>query len=132
VSISAAPSPRSGPQAPQWKEIPVITLSWLLLIGLIGGVLALIDGILRVRGRGTAIVAVIEIIVAALFILSFFVNVPWGSLILAVVLLILLVVQLVLRGSTYRSGVTITILSLVLIAIWIILAQGWLVIPGIN
>jgi len=110
----------------------VITLSWLLLIGLIGGVLALIDGILRVRGRGTAIVAVIEIIVAALFILSFFVNVPWGSLILAVVLLILLVVQLVLRGSTYRSGVTITILSLVLIAIWIILAQGWLVIPGIN
>jgi hypothetical protein len=110
----------------------VITLSWLLLIGLIGGVLALIDGILRVRGRGTAIVAVIEIIVAALFILSFFVNVPWGSLILAVVLLIVLIVQLVLRGSTYRSGVTITVLAMVLIAIWIVLAQGWIVIPGIN
>jgi hypothetical protein len=110
----------------------VITLSWLLLIGLIGGVLALVDGILRVRGRGTAIVAVIEIIVAALFILSFFVNVPWGSLILAVVLLIILLIQLILRGSTYRSGVTITILSMVLIAIWIVLAQGWIVIPGIN
>ena len=110
----------------------MITLSWLLLIGLIGGVLALVDGILRVRGRGTAIVAVIEIIVAALFILSFFVNVPWGSLILAVVLLIILLIQLILRGSTYRSGVTITILSMVLIAIWIVLAQGWIVIPGIN
>jgi hypothetical protein len=110
----------------------VITLSWLLIIGLVGGVLALIDGILRVRGRGTAIVAVIEIIVAALFLLSFFVNVPWGSLILAIVLLIVLVVQLVLRGSTRRSGVTITILAMVLIAIWIVLAQGWLVIPGIN
>ena len=110
----------------------MITLSWLLLIGLIGGVLALIDGILRVRGRGTAIVAVIEIIVAALFILSFFVNVPWGSLILAVVLLIVLIVQLVLRGSTYRSGVTVTVLAMVLIAIWIVLAQGWIVIPGIN
>jgi hypothetical protein len=95
-------------------------------------VLALIDGILRVRGRGTAIVAVIEIIVAALFILSFFVNVPWGSLILAVVLLIVLIVQLVLRGSTYRSGVTVTVLAMVLIAIWIVLAQGWIVIPGIN
>jgi hypothetical protein len=110
----------------------VITLSWLLLIGLIGGVLALVDGILRVRGRGTAIVAVIEIIVAALFILSFFVNVPWGSLILAVVLLIILLIQLILRVSKYRSGVTITILSMVLIAIWIVLAQGWIVIPGIN
>ena len=51
----------------------MVTLSWLLIIGLLGGILALIDGIIRVRGRGTAIVAVIEIIVAALFILSFFV-----------------------------------------------------------
>ena len=65
----------------------MITLSWLLIIGLIGGALALIDGIIRVRGRGTAIIAVIEIIVAALFILSFFLNVPFGSLVLAIVLL---------------------------------------------
>ncbi|MEO5919878.1 MAG: hypothetical protein ABIQ01_01920 [Pseudolysinimonas sp.] len=110
----------------------MVTLSWLLLIGLIGGVLALIDGIIRVRGRGTAIVAIIEIIVAALFILSFFVAVPWGSLILAIVLLIVLIVQLVLRGSTRRSGVTITVLAIILILIWIVLSQGWIVIPGIN
>jgi hypothetical protein len=110
----------------------VVTLSWLLLIGLIGGVLALIDGITRVRGRGTAIVAVIEIIVAALFILSFFVVVPWGSLILAIVLLIVLIVQLVLRGSTWRAGVTITVIAIILILIWIVLTQGWIIIPGIN
>lgn len=110
----------------------MITLSWLLIIGLLGGVLALIDGIIRVRGRGTAIVAVIEIIVAALFILSFFVVVPFGSLVLAIALLIVLIVQLVLRGSTRRSGVTITVIAIVLTLIWLILAQGWIVIPGIN
>ncbi len=110
----------------------MVTLSWLLLIGLVGGVLALVDGIIRVRGRGTAIVAVIEIIVAALFVLSFFVNIPFGSLVLAVVLLIILVLQLVLRGSTRRSGITITVVAMILIAIWIVLAQGWIVVPGIN
>ena len=110
----------------------MITLSWLLIIGLLGGILGLIDGIIRVRGRGTAIVAVIEIIVAALFILSFFVVVPFGSLILAIALLIVLIIQLVLRGSTRRSGVTITVVAIVLTLIWIVLAQGWIVIPGVN
>ena len=110
----------------------MITLSWLLIIGLLGGILALVDGIIRVRGRGTAIVAVIEIIVAALFILSFFVVVPFGSLILAIALLIVLIIQLVLRGSTRRSGVTITVVAIILTLIWIVLAQGWIVIPGIN
>ncbi len=110
----------------------MITLSWLLIIGLLGGILALIDGIIRVRGRGTALVAVIEIIVAALFILSFFVVVPFGSLILAIVLLIVLIVQLVLRGSTWRAGVTITVIAILLTLIWIVLAQGWIIIPGVN
>lgn len=110
----------------------MVTLSWLLLIGLIGAVLALIDGIIRVRGRGTAILAVVEIIAAALFILSFFVPVPFGSLVLAIVTLILLILQLVLRGSTRRSGVGLTVVAIVLIVIWIVLAQHWIIIPGIN
>jgi hypothetical protein len=110
----------------------VITLSWLLVIGLLGAILALVDGIIRVRGRGVAIVAVIEIIVAALFILSFFVAVPFGSLVLAIATLIILVVQLVVRGSTRRSGVGLTIVAIVLVLIWLVLAQGWIVIPGVN
>jgi hypothetical protein len=111
----------------------VITLTWLLVLALIGGALALIDGIIRVRGRGTAIVAVIEIIVAALFLISLFVaGIPFGTTVLAIVLLIVLVVQLVLRGSTRRSGVTITIVSIILIAIWLVLALGWVHIPGVN
>lgn len=110
----------------------MITLSWLLVIGLVGAILALIDGIIRVRGRGTAILAVIEIIVAALFILSFFVSVPFGGLILAIATLIVLILQLVLRGSTRRSGVGLTVVAIVLVVIWIVLEQHWVVIPGIN
>jgi len=108
----------------------MITLTWLLLIALIGGVLALVDGIWRLRARGgNTIVGVIEIIVAALFILSFFVPVPWGSLVLGVATLIVLVVALFLGGRTGR-GVTIT--GLVVVAVWIVLVNNWLVIPGIN
>ena len=110
----------------------MVTLTWLLVIGLAGAILALIDGIIRVRGRGTAILAVIEIIVAALFILSFFVAVPFGGLILAIATLIVLILQLVLRGSTRRSGVGLTIIAIVLVVAWIVLAQKWIIIPGIN
>ncbi|MBW8872674.1 MAG: hypothetical protein JF618_11125 [Leifsonia sp.] len=111
----------------------MITLTWLLVLALIGGALALIDGIIRVRGRGTAILAVIEIIVAALFLLSLFVpGIPFGSVVLAIALLIVLVIQLVLRGSTRRSGVTITVVSIIVTAIWLILTLGWVHIPGVN
>ena len=46
-------------------------ISLLTLIALVAGVLALVDGIIRVRGRGAAVLAVIEIIVAALFLIAF-------------------------------------------------------------
>lgn len=106
-------------------------LSWLLLIALIGGVLALIDGIWRLRARyGNTIVGVIEIIVAALFLLSFFVpGIPWGPLVLGVATLIALVVALFAGGRTGRG---VTIGAIVLIAIWLILQNRWLIIPGIN
>lgn len=110
------------------------TLNLLFAIAAVGGVLALIDGILRVRGKA-AILAVIEIIVAALFLLSLFLVVsglPWSTLALAIALLILLIVQLVVRGSTRRGSVALTVIAAVLIAIWIVLAQGWVVIPGLN
>ncbi|GLI26761.1 hypothetical protein ARHIZOSPH14_10030 [Agromyces rhizosphaerae] len=108
----------------------MITLSWLLLIALVGGVLALIDGIWRVRARGSAIIGIIEIVVAALFVLSLFITgIPFGSLVLGIALLVVLVVALVTRG---RLGMTLTIIALALIALWLVLEQGWLVIPGLN
>jgi hypothetical protein len=108
----------------------VITFSLLVIFGIIGGVLALVDGIWRLRARGgSTIVGVIEIIVAALFILSFFVPVPWGSVVLGVATLIALVVALFAGGRTGRG---LTIAAIVVIAIWLVLVNHWVIIPGIN
>ena len=109
----------------------MITLSWLLLIALIGGVLALVDGIWRLRARGgNTVVGVIEVIVAALFLLSLFVpGIPWGSLVLGIATLIVVVVALFLGGRTGRG---VTIAAAVVVAIWLVLVNHWIVIPGIN
>ncbi|WP_203579909.1 hypothetical protein [Microbacterium hibisci] len=108
----------------------MITLSWLLLIALLGGVLAIVDGILRVRGRGNTVIGIIEIVVAALFVLSLFLpGIPFGSLVLAIATLIVIVIGIVFRG---RQGVGVAIAALAVIALWIVLVNRWLVIPGIN
>ena len=109
----------------------MIALSWLLLIGLVGGVLALVDGIWRLRARGgSVVVGIIEIVVSGLFLLSLFVpGIPWGSLVLGVATLIVLVVALFAGG---RTGRTLTIVALVVMVVWIILVNRWLIIPGVN
>jgi hypothetical protein len=111
----------------------MITLSWLLIIAIVGGVLALLDGILRSRGRGSAVLGILEIIAAVLFLLSFFFpGIPFGSLILAIITAVLLVVQLFMRRGVRRGGIAITIVAVVLIVLWIVLEQRWLLIPGVN
>ena len=108
----------------------MITLSWLLLIALAGGVVALVDGVLRLRGKGGTVLGIIEIVVAALFLLSLFVpGIPFGSLVLAVATLIVLVIGLILRG---RGGFALPVVGLVLLLLWIVLVNDWLVIPGVN
>ncbi|HEX7835528.1 MAG TPA: hypothetical protein VF479_08690 [Pseudolysinimonas sp.] len=113
-----------------------MVISILTLIALIGGILALIDGIIRVR-RGNAVLAVIEIIVSALFLITFIpplaavIPVGIATTTLAIVLLIVLVIQLVLRGSTWRSGIALTASAIIVLAIWLVLALGWVNIPGI-
>jgi hypothetical protein len=107
-------------------------MPWLAIILFAAAALAVIDGVIRVRGRGTPLLAVLEIIAGALVILSFFTNIPVAIITLVIVLGVLLVLQLVLRGSTRRSGVGITLISLVLTVIYLVLALGWLHIPGVN
>jgi hypothetical protein len=109
----------------------MISLSWLLVLAIIGGALALVDGIMRLRARGGAtIIGVIEIIIAALFLLSLFIpGIPWGPVVLGVAMLIALVVALFLGGRTGRG---VTIAAIVVIAIWFVLLNRWLVIPGVN
>ena len=109
----------------------MIPLSWLLLIALAGGALALVDGILRLRARGgSTVVGIIEIVVGGLFLLSLFLpGIPWGPLVLGIATLIVLAVALFAGG---RTGRTITIIALVLVIVWVILVNRWLIIPGIN
>jgi hypothetical protein len=117
--------------APTLIVFPSITV--LTLIYLVATIVAIIDGIVRARGRGSSLLAVIEIVVAALMILALFVSIPFGSIALGVVLLIVLVLQLVLRGSVRRrGGASLTIVALVATAIWLVLALGWVHIPGVN
>ncbi|CAN5491144.1 hypothetical protein BH09ACT4_BH09ACT4_09680 [soil metagenome] len=113
-------------------------ISLITVVALVAGILALVDGIIRVRGRGTAILAVIEIIVAVLFLIAFIppldalIPIAVRTITLAVVLLIILVLQLVLRGSTRRSGAAITVISIVLLIVWIVDALGWVAIPFLH
>ena len=109
----------------------MITLTWLLLIGLAAGVLALVDGIWRLRARGgSTVVGIIEVIVAGLFLLSLFLpGIPFGSVVLGVATLIVLAVAMFAGG---RTGRTLTIIALVLMSIWLVLTLGWVVIPGVN
>ena len=107
----------------------MITLSWLLLIALAAGILAVIDGILRLRGKGGTVVGIVELVAGGLFLISLFVPIAFGSMVLAVVTAIALVIALIVRG---KSSMGLTIAALVLVVIWIVLANHWVVIPGLN
>jgi hypothetical protein len=108
----------------------VISFSFtvLFLILAAAAVLAIIDAVLRLRGKGTSILAIVELIVAILLVLSWFVNVPFGQFALAVALLVVLIIQLVVR----RASFGITIAALALTAAFIVLERHWIIIPGIN
>ena len=111
--------------------LPAITV--LTLIYLIATIAALVDGIMRVRGRGNSVLAVIEIVVSGLMILALFVAIPFGVVTLGIALLIVLVLQLVLRGSgRKRGGTSLTIVALIALIVWLVLALGWVQIPGIS
>ncbi|HWI30109.1 MAG TPA: hypothetical protein VNT50_01325 [Microbacterium sp.] len=109
----------------------MITLSWLLLIAIAGGVLALIDGILRLRSKGgSTVLGIIETVVAALFLLSLFVpGIPFGSVVLAIVTIIVVIVGLIVRG---KGGLGLAIAALAVLAFWLVLVNRWVVIPGLN
>jgi len=111
-----------------------IQITLLLIITLLAGALSLYDGIARLRGkRGNSILAIVEIIAAVLLLLALFgvSLLPLGIGILSVILEIVLVLQLVTRGSTRRGGASITVIALVLNTIVLLVAFGF-AIPFVN
>lgn len=118
----------------------VLPLTLMFFVAVAGGLLALIDGITRTRG-GAALLAVLEVIVAVLFLVSLFVvglpiaigGVEFTSPLLGLILVILLLIQLAFRGGTNRGGVAITVIAIILLVIWFVFGIGARVeIPGIN
>ena len=109
-----------------------MTFTWLTIILFAAGLLSIIDGVIRVRGRGTPILAVIEIILGALVVLSFFINIPVAIITLVILLAIALVLQLIFRGTTRRAGLGLTIIALVLAVLYLVFALGLIHVAGVN
>jgi len=107
-----------------------LTINLLFIIGLVGGILALIDGISRVRGRA-ALLGVLQIIFAVLFLLSlFFAGIPLGNVLLAFITVVLLILALAFRGG--RASVWLALVALILLIIWLVLGPHAISIPGVN
>lgn len=114
----------------------MITLSWLLIITVLAAALAIFDGVRRLRGhRSNSILAIAELVFAVLMLISVFVAfpAPLGTFLFSLALEIVLVILLVMRGTRGRGGVTtVTIIALILNSIVLLIALGWLSIPGLG
>ena len=109
-----------------------MVLSFLLILIIIVAALAIVDGVSRLRGRGSGtVVGVLEIILGALLLVSQFVPqlvivAPWFW---SALLEIVLVIAVIVRG---RGRVWIvTLVALILNTLLLLVLFGWLAIPGI-
>ena len=111
----------------------MITLSWLLIVTILAAALALFDGISRVRGRGgNSILAIAELLFAALMLVSIFFAfpAPLGTFLFALILEVVLILVLLVRGS--KGIATVTVIALILNSIVVLISAGWLTIPGLG
>jgi len=109
-------------------------LSLLLILALVTALVALYDGIIRVRGkRGPNAVAIIEVVAAALLGVSIFVPLPppLSMQLFSIVLEVALILVLVIRQAS-RKIATVTIIALILNTILVLQLLGWLNIPFLS
>lgn len=107
-----------------------ISIDLWFVITLIAAGLAVWDAIVRLRGhRGNSILAIAELILGGLLLLSLFIAVPFAGWWIPLLLLItlLLIIFLPHKG---KNAKTITIVSAVLTAIIVLEKAGFLNIPG--
>jgi hypothetical protein len=109
----------------------MITLNILTLITAAAAVLALLDGNGRLRSsRNSTVLAVLELVLAVLMLLTFFTPLPapLSLIVVSVILEVVLVLALVTSG---RGTKTLTVVALVLNSVVIVTAFGWVAIPGL-
>jgi len=112
-----------------------MVISWLLLITIAAAGLAIFDGVRRVRGHhGNSIIAIAELVLAVLMLVSVFIAfpAPLGTILFAIGLEIVLILLLVLKGTRNRAFTTLTLIALILNSIVVLIAAGWLHIPGLG
>lgn len=113
----------------------MVTLSWLLIITILAAALSLFDGITRLRGRrSNSILAILELVFAVLMLLAIFFAfpAPLGVFLFSILLEVVLILILVVRGAGAKGVSTITIIALILNSIVVLIAAGWLRIPGLG
>jgi hypothetical protein len=110
-----------------------VNLNLLEILIIVTGVLAIIDSVIRVRGR-RGVLGIVELIAGVLLILSNFVSLPHilGQTIMQIVLEVVLILLLVFRGGTRRGGIAITIITLILNTVLILLTLNWITLPGLH
>ncbi|WP_394770103.1 hypothetical protein [Lacisediminihabitans sp.] len=112
-----------------------VTLTWLLIITILAAALAIYDGIVRLQGkRGNSVLAVAELVLAGLMLVSLFVAlpVPFTTFAFSLVLEAVLIALVVLPGKRRRGSSTATFIALVLNSVVVLIAAGWLHIPGLG
>jgi hypothetical protein len=113
----------------------MVTLSWLLIITILAAALAIFDGITRLRGkRSNSILAVLELIFAGLMLLSILIALPapFSTFLFSLALEVILLLILFVRGARSKGVPTITVVALILNSIVVLIAAGWLRIPGLG
>jgi hypothetical protein len=111
-----------------------VTLTWLLIITILAGASAVYDGIVRLQGkRGNSFLAVAEIVLAGLMLVSVFVALPapFTTFIFSLVLEAVLIALVILPGKRRGGSSTATFIALVLNSVVVLIAAGWLQIPGL-
>jgi hypothetical protein len=112
-----------------------LTFNLLTILIIAVGVLAIFDGVTRLRGaRASSVLAVVEIVVGALLLLTLIPAFPvtWGATLLSAILLVAFIIVLVLRGGGKRKGfASVTVIATILDLVLLLNLLRVLVIPGV-
>jgi len=112
-----------------------MVISWLLIVTLAAAALSIYDGVRRVRGHhSNSVLAIAELVFAVLMLVSVFIAfpAPLGTFLFALALEVVLILILVLKGTRTRGFTTLTLVALILNSIVVLIAAGWLHIPGLG
>ena len=113
-------------------------LTWLLIITIAAAAFAVYDGISRLRGHhSNSILAIAELIFSGLMLIAVLFHPfpsPFGTVLFAIALEVVLVLLLIFRGTGRGRGgfSTVTLIALILNSIVVLIAAGWLHVPGLG